>query len=268
MKRLLLASLAGLALSAGSAAAADLGVPYYKAPPPPPPAYNWTGCYVDAGVGYGMWNQDHYFEAGPPVIPTYLPLDVTQTAGGRGWLGRFGGGCDYQTPWFNGRLVVGAFADYDTKSLSGAWGDTLGFAGTERESSSWAAGPRVGVLLTPTTLTYVDGGWTQARFDSFGLTTATGIALPFNLAAQTYNGWFLGGGAETQLSGWFSSLPAGLFLRTEYRYSSFGARDVPILFTPTGALTGAYEHMTQYEQSITTSLVWKFNFGGPVAARY
>ncbi|MGA8817301.1 MAG: porin family protein, partial [Xanthobacteraceae bacterium] len=40
-----------------AASAADL-MPL-KAPMPAP-VMSWTGCYVDGGWGYGMWNQDHY----------------------------------------------------------------------------------------------------------------------------------------------------------------------------------------------------------------
>ena len=65
MKRLLMASLAGLALTTGSALAADLGQPLYKAPPPPAPVTSWSGCYFDGGVGYGFWNQDHFSETDP-----------------------------------------------------------------------------------------------------------------------------------------------------------------------------------------------------------
>jgi outer membrane immunogenic protein len=47
-----------VALNAGgSALAAD--IPVKARPlPPSPPVYNWTGCYVGVGVGYGMFNQD------------------------------------------------------------------------------------------------------------------------------------------------------------------------------------------------------------------
>ena len=44
MKKLVIATAAALALSVGSAFAADLApVPYYKAPPPPPPPCIWCG---------------------------------------------------------------------------------------------------------------------------------------------------------------------------------------------------------------------------------
>jgi outer membrane immunogenic protein len=264
-RSLIVQSVIGISLTAAllgtPARAADMPL---KAPPPSLPAYSWTGCYLDAGAGYGMSSDDHYFEAGPPVTTSFDQLSVSQSGSGRGWLGRFGGGCDYQTPLFSNRLVIGVFADYDTKNLSGTWSDSLGFAGNETETDSWAVGPRLGLLLTPGTLAYADGGYTQANFDSVGLTTGTvpSVAIPFTLASQTYNGWFIGGGTEASLSNWFGGLPSGLYLRTEYRYSSFNPQDVPITFNTTGALTGAYEHFTRYEQSITTSLVWRFNWWG------
>ena len=110
MKKLTLAAAAFVALT-GSAIAADLP---RKAPaavaPAPLPVATWTGCYLTGGVGYGMWNQDNQlFDAGGA-------LDAQHTDGGRGWLGRVGGGCDYQ---FWQKFVVGALADYDFASLKG-----------------------------------------------------------------------------------------------------------------------------------------------------
>src|SRR6478752_1026270 len=62
-----------------------------------PVAYapSWTGCYVGGGGGYGLWNQENTgFIDGPPRVP----FTATTTAGGRGYLGAVGGGCDYQFP--------------------------------------------------------------------------------------------------------------------------------------------------------------------------
>src|SRR6266581_1799723 len=58
MKKLLL-SMAITAGFAGSALAADMAprTPIYKAPPPM--VHSWTGCYIGAGGGYGMYNVDH-----------------------------------------------------------------------------------------------------------------------------------------------------------------------------------------------------------------
>src|ERR1700756_3520384 len=74
------------ALIATPALAADLAV---KAAPraPVPLATTWTGCYVNGGAGYGFFRQEqHAFDSGTAF--------ADETAGGSGWLGTVGGGCD------------------------------------------------------------------------------------------------------------------------------------------------------------------------------
>jgi outer membrane immunogenic protein len=84
------------------------------------------------------------------AIPASLgeaPIAVAQRYGGKGWLGRIGGGYDYQ---FAPRVVAGAFADFDFASLKGTVGDdAIPLAGDIRQQWSWAAGGRAGVLITP-----------------------------------------------------------------------------------------------------------------------
>lgn len=272
MKKLLIGSATFIAFAAfGFARAADMPPPVYKAPPPAP-VYNWTGCYINAGGGYGMWNQDHYAEYGPPTFTTFDPVSVTYTNGGRGWLGTIGGGCDYQTPLFNNRVVIGVFGDYDPMSLTGTNEFPLpitqyvaDISGSETETGAWYVGGRIGYLVTPTLLTYFEGGYTQARFGQvnfsyeflpgFGPSGATAYSLP----GTTYSGWFLGSGIEYALT-WLP-IP-GLFWRSEYRFASYEAQDVPLVITSTGTPTDMYEHSQKYVQTATTSLVWRFNFGG------
>jgi outer membrane immunogenic protein len=252
-----------LALIGTPALAADMGLPA-KAPlaPPPVPMVNWTGCYVEGGGGYGLWNIDHFME----FTSSLTPDTTTSTSGGRGWLGTAGGGCDYQfSPaggW--GNWVVGVFADYDFMDLQENL--MIPFAtssGEAKESSAWGVGGRIGYLVTPNVLSYFNGGYTQTRFDqinfisSFSRFTPTAV-----IGAHTYNGWFLGGGTEISLSGFFGlPLPSGLFLRSEYRYSSYNGADLPIL-SPAGAPTIFSEHMRPYVQTITTALVYRFNWVG------
>ena len=131
--------IAGLALVTGPAWAADLPVaaPAYKAPAYAP-VYNWTGCYVGGGGGYGMWTQGSFLTAGGVAVT------APQTNGGKGWFGQGQAGCDYQftAPIFNVGVVIGAFGDYGADSLMGT--STIpGLVGSERESSTWAAGGRV-----------------------------------------------------------------------------------------------------------------------------
>ena len=132
MKRLIAASIASVVLASSSAFAADMSMPL-KAPLPPAPT--WTGCYLDGGVGYGMYNQDSHSE----TFPGLVPIGTTITNGGRGWLGRFGGCCDYQFGVTAlGNFVIGAFGDYDFMDLQGTFGDPSGpVTGAEKESGAW-----------------------------------------------------------------------------------------------------------------------------------
>jgi outer membrane immunogenic protein len=250
MKSLLIAGSLALAFATGSAMAADMAVkaPMMPAMPPPP---TWTGCYIDAGIGYGMFDQKHnVFD----TTTGALVIGDTNTAG-EGWLGRVGGGCDYQ---IGSSWVIGLLGDFDWTHIHGTF-DMLTVGGDENESSEWAIGGRIGYLITPNVLTYWSGGWTEARFDQTNLADLT-VGAPFALFGQTtYSGWFLGGGYEYALS---SILPLpGLFWRTEYRFSSYQGKDVQA-FLISGAPAGFGSHMQKDIQTVTTSLVWRFNWFG------
>jgi outer membrane immunogenic protein len=260
MHRTFVASLISVGLMSGAAMAADLPMPapVYKAPPPP--VYNWTGCYIGGGGGYGMWGQDSYVNNAAGV-----QISGNTTNGGKGWFGQGQAGCDYQftAPIFNVNAVIGAFGDYDFTNLRGTSSVPLG-VGTETQSNAWSAGLRAGWLVNPRFLTYFDGGYTQARFNQVDYSTYALPAGPtgFSLAAQTYNGWFLGSGFEYALD----ILPiSGLFLKTEYRFSSYNSNNgvnVPFISTATGAPLGTTLNSVKYTQMISTELVWRFNWFG------
>jgi outer membrane immunogenic protein len=276
MKKLLIATAAAVALAtAGTAGAADLPV---KAPPMAAPVvtYTWTGCYLSGGVGYGMWNQDHdVFVNGTinPVLANAVAavtgttqLTPLETSGGRGWLGRVGGGCDYQ---FNNSFVVGVFGDYDWRDMKSHDGVNIAdvFDASEKNRSAWAVGGRIGYLPYPNLLTFVSGGWAEAHYDGMNLLTATvpQLATPFFINSHTYSGWFIGGGYEYRLPWW-----QNVTWKTEYRFAEYDHDDLPIFATIAGTTvdTGARYHSEKFDQTVTTSLVWRFNWGGPVVARY
>ena len=156
--------------------------------------------------------------------------------GGNGWFGVGGGGCDYQfkhsDTW---DVVIGAFGDYDFMNIKGSLAGpfSTAFSGNENERSAWSAGARAGLLVTPTLLTYVNGGYTQTSFDQVNFANAAGVGA-FSLSSNTYNGWFLGGGTEYAVT-WLP-IP-GLFWRNEYRYSSYSNANVGIVATATSAPT-------------------------------
>jgi len=257
MQKFVLATIAAVTVAVAPALAADMAVK--AARPMPAPIYNWTGCYLDGGGGYGLWTQDHFSE----TDPGHVALSATTTSGGRGWYGQVGGGCDYQfTLGTLGNFIIGALGDYSFMNLHGTFADPAAPAqGNEKERSSWAAGARFGYLVTPDILVYWSGGYTQARFNRVdGLTVFLPVVPTGNsMSAHTYNGWFLGGGTEMSLSRW---LPVGWFLRSDYRYSTFRAADVPVVFTATGLPTGIAENNKKYVQMLGTELVYRFNFTG------
>jgi outer membrane immunogenic protein len=137
-------------------------------------------------------------------------------------------------------------------------GNTIG--GVEKSRSYWDVGGRFGVLITPQILSYWTGGYTQSRFDGITLTT-TGIGggpvVPMSVAANTYHGWFTGGGVETQVT----SIP-GLFFNTEYRYASYTSATLPISgAAAAGALGFAANLKFQpHEQTVMSGVRYKFNW--------
>jgi outer membrane immunogenic protein len=270
MKRIIaFVAAAALTLWMGDiAGAADLAVKApVRAAPPPAPVTSWTGCYINGGGGYGMWNQENQTFNDTPVIQE----SIVVTTGGRGWFGTIGAGCDYQ---FNQNIVIGAFGDFDFMSLKGSIAARPDVVGDETEKWAWGIGARVGWLVTPNLLTYVNGGYTQTRFDGITLVFADGDPTHWSIAAHTYKGWFIGGGTEYNL-GWIP----GLFWRSEYRYASYSADDLPILDIRTGqpgtavcedSSSTCHDHSRKFVQTIRSELVWRFNWtgGAPVAAKY
>ncbi len=247
MKKIFFASLTMAALASGTAFAADLPAPVYKAPPPPAPT--WTGCYVSAGFGYGMLDDERSGTSfGTPI--------ANSTSAAKGWLGSFGGGCDYQfngvTPF--GPIVIGAFGDYDPANITGNFGDPVNSSqsGTQTFQDAWYAGARAGLLITPNLLSYFDGGATGARIGSITLS-------PFDtLPSADTTGWFVGGGYEFALN-W---LPIhGLFWKTEYRFAEYGPYDQNYIH-PRFVGTATTIHNNVDVQTITSSLVWRFNWSG------
>jgi outer membrane immunogenic protein len=247
MRKLLVTTAALVALTAGEGYGADLPRSVMKAPAPLP-FTNWTGCYVAGGGGYGFWNQDTSLSSDGTLLGSEV------TSGGRGWFGTVGGGCDLQV---SGSWVIGVFGDYDFGSIRGDVAPPLtAFFGHEKLTSAWAVGGRIGYLITPSILTYVSAGYTEARFSGADLfnpsvsPTSTGFSVP----ARTYSGWFLGGGYEYNLS-W---LP-GLFWRTEYRLAEYDRRSRD--FLTSGLPSGFIVDSKPFVQTIRSELVWRLNWG-------
>jgi len=230
-------------VSGGSALAADMPI---KAPPAAP-VYGWTGFYLGGGFGYGMFNLK------TSLSDTGVLRSDNQTWGGRGWFATVTGGYDHQ---FSDRIVAGVFADADFSNIKGHLGDVYWEqAGEIKQRWAWAVGARIGYLIHPAVLSYVNGGYTQAEFSrvnlfNFGIASdPSGQFFP----AQTYSGWFIGSGLEAMLSGGWS-------IKTEYRLADYGTKTVSILDSA-GAATGATDRIHPYVQTVRSELVYRFNSG-------
>ena len=255
MKKLLLATTAVVVMT-GAASAADLAArPYAKAPMMAPVAPSWTGFYIFGGAGGGIWDADSHTNFNG------VPATIDQRVGGDGWFGTVGAGYDWQ---FTPTWVFGVFADGQFGSLRGTVQDQFaGLTGRIKMQDAWAAGARIGYLVAPNVLSYVNAGYSGSHWSGTGLTTLTGAASGTHTDSFNRNGWFVGGGVENNLNIFGISAP-GWFMKTEYRTAFYNKSDIAVRFDGTNALSTDSVTFKPWVQTISTSLVYRFNWTGPV----
>ncbi|SDS28892.1 outer membrane protein [Bradyrhizobium canariense] len=264
MKKLLLAVTAVAAFS-GSAFAADLPARTYTKAPVMAPTPSWTGFYIFGGGGGGVWDADTGVQSTTTGAPI---LGFNQKQGGDGWFGTVGAGYDWQ---FNSSWVAGILADGQFGSLKGTIQDqgfAGGIAGTEKLRDTWAVGARLGYLVAPNVLSYVNGGYTGSNWSGTTLfNTASALPSGFHTGSFSTEGWFVGGGVENNLNIFGIAAP-GWFMKTEYRAAYYDHKNLSELVDGTNALVGRDITFHPLVQTISTSLVYRFNWGGPVVAKY
>jgi outer membrane immunogenic protein len=298
MKKLAIAAVTGSALLTGIVTASAADMAYKAAPVPMAPApFSWTGFYIGANVGGGWTGNNGGSDFGPlfppfivlapqAVIPTLIPgqLDVLGGTGRRsGVLG--GGQVGYN--WQVNQFVLGVEADAVGTGLGGSstsatrsFGPPILLATVSQTVTvdfgriDWMASfrGRAGFAVNQA-LFYVTGG---AAVAEFGGTTTTlvngpGIAIPAGTFVSTTGGnstrwgWTVGGGIEWAFSPNWS-------VAGEYRHTDFGNRattfDVPSgLAAAPIFITGTSTSRLTVDQA-TARLNYRFNWGGPVVARY
>ena len=262
MKKIVLA-LAALAAFTGSAMAADMAPRYTKAPMPMSVAPSWTGFYIFGGAGGGLWASDEHTQ----TTAGALPLSIDQRQGGSGWFGTVGAGYDWQV---NSGWVAGIFADGQFGSIRGSLVDPtqVGLDFHVKMQDAWAAGARVGYLVAPNVLSYVNGGYSGSHWSGSTFLSAC-QRRPGRSHTNSFNrnGWFIGGGVENNLNIFGIAAP-GWFMKTEYRSAFYNSKDVNELVDGTNALVGRDIKFNTWTQTISTSLVYRFNWSGPVVAKY
>ncbi len=220
---------------------------------------SWTGFYLSGGAGYGMW------DASQKLIGGGAPVGLSEHTGGRGYFGTVGGGYDWQ---FNSSWVGGIFADAQFGDISGNLAAPAGFAlGNTKNSLNYAAGARLGYLVAPNVLSYVNAGYSHAEFSGTNLFQADGTSTPVTTPKFGRDGWFVGGGFENSLNIFGIAAP-GWFMKSEYRVAEYNSRDVAIIIPVAGAQTADIRFKPTI-QTVSTSLVYRFNADGvpaPVSA--
>ena len=262
MKKLVLALVATAAFT-GSAVAADLAARPYTKAPMMAAAPSWTGFYIFGGAGGGLW------DANTTVVNSFTgaPLvGINQQQGGNGWYGTVGAGYDWQ---FSGSWVAGIFADGQFGSIKGTIQDQAAFIlGTEKLKDTWAVGVRAGYLVAPNVYSYVNGGYTGSSWSGTTLlSSVTGAASGTHTNSFNRNGWFVGGGVENSLNIFGIAAP-GWFMKTEYRAAYYNKKNISELVDGTNVLNGRSLTFSPVVQTISTSLVYRFNWTGPVVAKY
>ncbi len=224
MRRISLALLAALGISAGglnTASAADMAL---KGAPPsltsPVSIYNWTGFYLGAHVG-DAWGTT---ESSATLLGTTLPV-VSQTF--NGFLGGFQGGYNWQT----GVLVLGVEGDFSFAGLKGNAPCVIVLNCSVKHDWVGDITGRVGLVVFDKAMIYIKGGaaWAESNYNIGN--TIGGFAISGS-ANTTRVGGLLGFGLEYPfLPKWSAKL--------EYNFISFGNQtlNIPVSVTGVGAVT-------------------------------
>jgi outer membrane immunogenic protein len=241
MKKLLLGAVALVALGAAvPALAADLGAgPYSKAPAYAAPAiYNWTGFYIGGHLG-GEFNGNSGFNS--LVLSNY---DAR-------FLGGVQAGADYQfaPSWVAG--FEGQYSWLGRNNATAAFPVGLVYNNNQRALGSLTG--RVGYAWGPS-LFYVKGGY--AYSDNSETLTRAGIPVAFALDRSHRDGYTVGAGVEYMFAPSWSA-------KVEYQYYNFGSSRfiAPVVMVPFGSFSND-------EHTLKAGLNYRFNWAGPVAARY
>jgi len=222
---------------------------YAKAPAASP--VGWSGFYLSGGGGYGLWDADVGKVAPGGTYPNQ------HHTGGRGWFGTVGGGYDWQ---FAPRWVAGVLADAQFGDIKGSIIDPFqNYPGSTKNNLNYAVGARLGYLVAPNVLSYINGGYSHADFTQASLNSSDGtpLAFPYTIVKQHHDGWFVGGGVENSLNPFGIAAP-GWFMKTEYRLASYGRQNITLI-PPSGQPDGNFITFKPTVQTISTSLVYRFN---------
>jgi high affinity Mn2+ porin len=228
MRGLLLTWLALIALGGGAKAADVSASMPTKAPPQTAPvAYDWTGFYAGAHLGYAWGTSNFAAQGSVGSLDLFQPFDAFKSTGS--YFGGLQAGYSYMLP---NRLVVGGEADASFPSFQNASGISVGGLSTfsapggpenysEVVRSFGSVRGRVG-YAPGNWLLYATGGFAW----SYDQATLTQLAIGTNDSPFLWRlGWAAGAGIEAPVMPHWTA-------RLEYLVTDYGSSS--ILFANAG----------------------------------
>jgi outer membrane immunogenic protein len=241
MKKFLLATVALVALGATvPVLAADLGTrapAYTKAPAYAAPIYNWTGFYIGGHIG-GEFGGNNSFAG-----------SLNNNSSGS-FLGGVQGGADYQ---FAPNWVVGIEGQYSWLGNNNSIVFPNGSIYADNQRGLGSVTGRFGYTWGPALL-YVKGGYAYSNYNES--LTLGGVPQAFVLNSTHHNGYTVGGGLEYMFAQNWSA-------KIEYQYYNFGNTS----FVSPAPLV-AFGSIRDDEHTVKAGINYRFNWGGPVVAKY
>ncbi len=205
------------------------------------PIFSWTGFYVGGHVGGGFAKSDW-----TDTVPN-ANLKPSGILGG-GQIGY-----NYQVNNFVlGVEGEGTWADLND-NVSGCFYDATQSCSTKATGFATLTG-RLGFTLDRA-LFYAKGGaaWGHFKYEN----PDPNGPSPDYFASATRSGWTVGAGVEYALANNWS-------VKLEYDYLDFGAKNL----TFTGTVDAFPQTITDRVQMVKFGANYRFDFGGPVVAKY
>jgi outer membrane immunogenic protein len=287
MKKLSLASLAGLALlTAASANAADRG-PAYKAPPPvaAPAPWTWTGFYIGVHIGAGWGDKIWSEPAGSSVNcedclggsgTTAGLVDADGTVAGFLGGGQIGFNLQILPNW-----VAGVEADVSGADIRGNFPCFGGQHAIVQEASADSCHSksdvlgtivgRVGPTIGPAWIYVLGGGaWIRDHYsDDYFFPSSfcpSGFCTTYS-ASETRWGWTVGTGVEYAIGANWSA-------KVQYNFMDFGTTRELLFIAPGSVDLGCApcqykEDIQQRIHTVKFGINYRWNWGkAPLMARY